>query len=198
MYVVASGPEAVAHRDVIGSIPPGACSATGRPWTTLIIVLRRCLQSPADILGPFHLTSVLRQLAPPGEWDTWPSEYKRRGSYWLDVGLRQYAEHAFLDSLRLANLDRIRRRSANFATRAEKTLYDLEPYRAPGGPRDEPVEALTFLAADQLISLAGEPALFEYYRLLPSSDTWQDAFQGAFGITIDDFYAAFAEYRAGL
>ena len=43
---------------------------------------------------------------------------------------------------------------------------------------------------------AGEPAIFEYYRLLPSSDDWQEAFEGAFGITIDDFYAAFAEYRA--
>ena len=104
--------------------------------------------------------------------------------------------HAFLDSLGLANLDRIRRRSVNFATRAEKTLYDLEPYRAPGGPRDEPVEALTFLAADWLAQRAGEPAIFEYYRLRQATDDWQEAFEAAFGITIDDFYTAFAEYRA--
>ena len=45
---------------------------------------------------------------------------------------------------------------------------------------------------------AGERAIFEYYRLLPSSDSWKEAFQGAFGITIDDFYEEFAEYRAGL
>ena len=196
VYVVASGPEAVAHRDVIGTIPPGACSATGRPWTTLVIVLRRCLLSPAHTLGPFHLNSVLRRLAPPNAWEQWPSEYKQQGSYWLDVGLRRYAEHAFLDSLGLANLDRIRRRSVNFATRAEKTLYDLEPYRAPGGPRDEPVEALTFLAADWLAQRAGEPAIFEYYRLRQATDDWQEAFEAAFGITIDDFYTAFAEYRA--
>ena len=60
------------------------------------------------------------------------------------------------------------------------------------------VTALSFLAADWLAQRAGEPALFEYYRLLPASDSWQDAFEGAFGMAIDDFYAAFAEYRAGL
>ena len=52
------------------------------------------------------------------------------------------------------------------------------------------------MAADWLVQRAGEPALFEYYRLLGSSATWEEAFEGAFGITIDDFYAAFAEYRA--
>ena len=43
---------------------------------------------------------------------------------------------------------------------------------------------------------AGERAIYEYYRLRQTTDTWQQAFEGAFGITIDDFYAAFAAYRA--
>ena len=55
---------------------------------------------------------------------------------------------------------------------------------------------MSFLAADWLVQRAGERAIFKYYRLLPSSDSWEDAFEGAFGITIDDFYAAFAAYRA--
>ncbi len=196
MYVVASGPEAVAHRDVIGTIPPGACSATGRPWTTLVIVLRRCFQSPAHTLGPFHFASVLRQLAPRDAWETWPSDYKLQGSYWLDVGLRRYAERAFLDSLGLEDLDRIRRRSAMIAIQNEGTLYDLEPYQDSGRYTDQEDEALSFLAADHLIALSGEPAIFEYYRLRQSTDDWQEAFEGAFGITLDDFYAAFAEYHA--
>ena len=38
----------------------------------------------------------------------------------------------------------------------------------------------------------GSPPCSSTNRLLPSSDDWRDAFEGAFGITIDDFYAAFA------
>ena len=55
---------------------------------------------------------------------------------------------------------------------------------------------LGFLAADWLVERAGERSIFEYYRLLPSSDSWEEAFEGAFGIRVNDFYAAFAEYRA--
>ena len=43
---------------------------------------------------------------------------------------------------------------------------------------------------------AGEPAIFEYYRVLPDSESWEEAFEAVFGITIEDFYEAFAEYRA--
>ena len=37
-----------------------------------------------------------------------------------------------------------------------------------------------------------------FYQLLPSSRSWQEAFEKAFGITADDFYEAFEEYRSAL
>ena len=37
-----------------------------------------------------------------------------------------------------------------------------------------------------------------YYRLLPSSEDWEEAFEEAFGIAPDDFYEAFEEYRDAL
>ena len=55
---------------------------------------------------------------------------------------------------------------------------------------------LGFLAADWLADRAGVEALAGYYRRLPSSDSWQEAFEGAFGIAIDDFYDTFEAYRA--
>ena len=61
---------------------------------------------------------------------------------------------------------------------------------------DREAKALSFLAADWLLARAGERAIFEYYRLRQSTDDWKDAFEGAFGITIDEFYQEFAEYRA--
>ena len=61
------------------------------------------------------------------------------------------------------------------------------------GPRGSGAE----LPGGRLAASPGrERAIFEYYRLRQSTDDWKEAFQGAFGITIDDFYAAFAAYRA--
>ena len=45
------------------------------------------------------------------------------------------------------------------------------------------------------MQLAGEDALFEYYRVLPSAASWRDAFRAAFGMSADDFYRAFERYR---
>ena len=55
---------------------------------------------------------------------------------------------------------------------------------------------LGFLAADWLVDHAGEPSLLNYYRLLPSSDSWEEAFASAFDLTTDEFYDAFEAYRA--
>ena len=38
----------------------------------------------------------------------------------------------------------------------------------------------------------------DFYRLLPDAGSWQAAFEQAFGLTIEDFYDAFAPYRARL
>lgn len=54
---------------------------------------------------------------------------------------------------------------------------------------------LGYLAADLLAQTAGEDALFEYYRVLPSAASWRDAFRTAFGMSAGDFYGAFERYR---
>ncbi len=53
-------------------------------------------------------------------------------------------------------------------------------------------------AAELLASLAGESALFRYFTLLQPGTTWQEAFHGAFGMTVDEFYELFkAHSEAG-
>ena len=54
---------------------------------------------------------------------------------------------------------------------------------------------LGYLAVELLAQRAGEDALFEYYRVLPSAASWRDAFRAAFGMSADDFYGAFERYR---
>ena len=49
-----------------------------------------------------------------------------------------------------------------------------------------------------MASLAGESALFRYFTLLQPGTTWQEAFHGAFGMTVDEFYELFkAHSEAG-
>ena len=53
-------------------------------------------------------------------------------------------------------------------------------------------------AAELLASLAGESALFRYPTLLQPGTDWQEAFQEAFGMTVDEFYELFeAHSEAG-
>ena len=58
--------------------------------------------------------------------------------------------------------------------------------------------ALSSVAAHWLADYAGEQALLEYFRLLPSAKTIYEAFEGAFGLTFDEFYEQFEAYRATL
>ena len=73
----------------------------------------------------------------------------------------------------------------------------METISAANTGRSE-VEALGFLAVDWLLERTGDPAVFEYYRVLPSSSSWQAAFEQAFGLTINEFYEQFEAYRATL
>ena len=45
---------------------------------------------------------------------------------------------------------------------------------------------------------AGETAIFEYFRSLSNSRSWREAFEGAFGVTVDGFYEAFEEHRSAI
>ena len=177
-------------------ISPGSC-AFSRVGVGLWMYLADC--GPlAHSLGELHFDSVMAQLAPHPAIGGPPWGDESRGPYWLQIALRSYAEHAYLAAAGHEDLDVIRIRRADIAARADQTLRDLELYPPGRVYPDVWDRGLTFVAGDWLVARAGELAILEYYRLLPSSDTWQDAFEGAFGIAIDDFYAAFAEYRAGL
>ena len=56
--------------------------------------------------------------------------------------------------------------------------------------------SVSSLAVHQLVLLAGEEALFNFYSSLKGSTSWQSSFKETFGITVDEFYKNFASYRA--
>lgn len=56
--------------------------------------------------------------------------------------------------------------------------------------------ALGHLATRHLITLAGEEALWDFYRQRVSTSSWESAFEEAFGLSVQEFYAAFESHRA--
>ena len=161
----------------------------------LLIQVVGCSVSP-DPVPRLHHDAVVRELTP---WESLPpalSGYTGLGPSWLQTATRTYAGSAYLAVTGTETFEGIRSGFATLASQTELPLRNMETYGAAPRPPYWVGRALSFLAADWLAERAGEPALFEYYRLLPTSDSWQEAFEGAFGITIDDFYAAFEDYRA--
>ena len=112
---------------------------------------------------------------------------------WLLRGTEGYTRHAYL----VVTGDEAPRRTQDGPAVADgstpQPLSTMESISAANAAWDQ-VEALGFLAVDWLIERAGELALLEYHRSLPSSTSWQSAF----GLTIEGFYERFEAYRATL
>ena len=79
-------------------------------------------------------------------------------------------------------------RTANFDGR----LRDLDRYNALVGYSPGAI------ASELLTQLAGESSQVDFWRLLETSATWQDAFASAFGVSVDDFHEDFEEHRWNL
>ena len=143
-----------------------------------------------------HFLVVRDRLAPTASLPFASEGYGPRGASWLGRGLVRYVEGLSRAALGVQTLSSTWRSSARRAGDVAQQLRDLATSAGLRNATAVGIDSLFFLAADWLVERAGERSLFEYYRLLPSSDSWQEAFEGTFGITIDDFYAAFEAYRA--
>ena len=55
--------------------------------------------------------------------------------------------------------------------------------------------SLATLGVDWLVRRAGEDSLIAYFRALPESANWEEAFEEAFGLSVADVYPAFAAHR---
>ena len=143
-----------------------------------------------------HFTTAVERLAPIDSLPPSPGSSDRRAPLWLHAGLVRYVRDAARAALGVEPLADIRRSHTGLAELTAQPLRSLRTYADMDGAGWRVWDSLTFLAVEWLADHAGEPALFEYYRLLPSSRSWQEAFAGAFGIGVDDFYAAFEAYRA--
>ena len=116
---------------------------------------------------------------------------------WLVRGTESYTRHAYLAATGDGAPEEPGYASALAAASTPQPLSAMESTMAPNATWDQ-VAALGLLAVDWLVERAGEPALLEYHRSLPSSTGWHSAFESAFGLTVEGFYERFEEYRATL
>ncbi len=120
------------------------------------------------------------------------------GADWIVIGTELYIDFLYQPVAGSVGYDRNRRAQVNQATRATIPLRSLDTVSQRPGDRPDGAHAVAFLAVERLAALAGDPAIFEYYRLLPLEGTWESAFGEAFGTTVDEFYTDFEAYRQEL
>ena len=115
---------------------------------------------------------------------------------WLTEGAAEFlADRAMLnnDALHSAEREWVVER----ANRIDKPLGELET-RDEFLDKDDLGKYYPYghMAAELLASRAGEGAILRYYALLTRGTDWRDAFESAFGLTVDDFYVLFEAHRA--
>ena len=131
-----------------------------------------------------------------------------RGPTWLVEGLASYADYAytpsrpgrrqFLDDRYRPYLDLAWQRAIesdaldNLAMELAR-IEDRFAFRACSGQWHS--YALSFIASTFLVEeqSESEDSYVNYWRLLGERATWQQAFEEAFGISVDNFYTAFDE-----
>ncbi|MXY78229.1 MAG: hypothetical protein F4Y94_00620 [Chloroflexi bacterium] len=185
---------AAAHLRVSGrEAPQEFCGL----WSPRHFVLNLgCNTHPITLLARHHATHVRVRLAPADSLPPLSEQLCSRGPCWLTPATDRYVEAVSRAGVGVETLAQTRNRSIEAARGSGQPLHALETNAGHGAVGPEIAHALGFLAAEWLAERAGERSLFEYYRLLPASRSWEHAFRRAFGIAVADFYDAFAEYRA--
>ena len=185
---------AAAHRRAFGAEPrDGFCAKENSGYVAVVDLT--CRAAISYNLAGVHFQAARRRLAPRESLPAMPAGYNDRGPYWLAEPTQKYVEYAYRAAAGHDGADDSRNKEIFFAVRTKRPLSSMET-RAGLYEEYSSAKGLGFLALEWLAERAGNPALFEYYRLLPDSASWEEAFEGAFGLAIDAFYEAFEHHRA--
>ncbi|MXW25193.1 MAG: hypothetical protein F4Z77_02660 [Dehalococcoidia bacterium] len=147
-----------------------------------------CL-NPAPHEYSHAVQEYLATLEPDGSWGT--VRYKI-GPAWLSEGVANTASAVYRDLAGIDSLDEHREHSRVAAITNPNDLASLEYNMGSGN------YPLASAAAHWLIDKVGEQSLYEFYRVRPTSRSWQGAFFTAFGMPSGTFYREFDEYRREL
>ena len=145
----------------------------------------------------FHVLE--RQLDKLGPQDsvTPPSQVRASGPVWLDEGAAEMIGYRVASERGLTSYASVLATQIARAKQVSQPLSATETYSQFNIPY---AYSFGLVAADHLVSLApgGLSALTAYYNALGSGIAWPAAFQSAFGLSVDAYYANFEAYRAKL
>lgn len=121
------------------------------------------------------------------------------GPEWLAEGAAMYMAHLFRDWTGEHPISGARHFWQLLASADPTPLEDLERW-SPTDAEWSGFETLSTatLAAEWLVDQAGVDALVAYYRALPDSAGWEEAFEAAFGFSLQDAYEGLALHRSGV
>ena len=170
------------------SYPSPSCSVSAPGFVILISL--RCKHDLAE----WHGRSVVRNLTAEN-LPYPPAGYSWRGAMWLREGSVAYAAALYRAETGSEELQRIRSGQVNLAARTRQPLSNMATIDGFSDGLPE-AQGLGFLAVEWLAERAGATAIFDYYRQLPGSKSWEEAFEAAYDMTIDEFYEEFEAYRA--
>jgi hypothetical protein len=119
------------------------------------------------------------------------------GPVWLDEGTPEMIAYRVADDRLLLSYQSVLNNQFAIAKRISAPLNQLERLSQTGIPN---VYSLFALSVDHLgkTAPAGLAAFAVYYRALGAGAAWPDAFKQAFGMSVADYYANFAEFRSRL
>jgi len=127
------------------------------------------------------------------------AEGRDLGPEWLAEGAAEYMAHLFRDWTGEHPVSGARDFWQLLASADPTPLEDLERW-SPTDAEWSGFETLSTatLAAEWLVDQAGVDALVAYYRALPGSNSWEEAFEATFGFSVQDAYEGLALHRSGV
>lgn len=117
------------------------------------------------------------------------------GPRWLIEGSAEYMSYSAIGD---AGLFPFTKAFAEQLSNARKEVLPLESLETLPGIDTNGAYALGFVAVDLLVQKSGRAALAQFWRVISTGTSWQDAFLASFGESIAQFYLDFANYRASM
>ena len=116
---------------------------------------------------------------------------KAPGPGWITEGSPEWARFTYMDSIRPGSYADGRAARVWSAERTNETLRDARLYLQSGMHFQ-----LGMLATERLADRFGDDSILEYFSQRALHATSAQAFEAAFGLTLDEFYDEFAAWRA--
>ena len=117
---------------------------------------------------------------------------------WLVEGSAHYSALLYVSDEGIMPYDVDRRNVIAFAAGLDIPFRDLDDDLAQWREQAGAGYNAGVLASEWLANEAGESAYIDFWRLLATKTTWQEAFSAAFGISVNEFHDAFEKHTTDL